>query len=168
MVMSSRIRSNVPIGIAAIAGLLVAAGPAGTQAAQAVQDQKLHVQAFIGQLCTVTSAALDFGNGINTAVGAQATGAIEINCASPTDVSIDLNGGLRPGAEATRAMQGDGPDLGYILYKTGFSVDPWIPGQPLTTNIGSSDSVPVYGVIPGQSDGRTGLFTDEVTITLSF
>jgi hypothetical protein len=56
--MSSRFRSNVPIGLTAIAGLLLAAGPAA--AAESVQGQKLLVQALVGQACTVTSASLSF------------------------------------------------------------------------------------------------------------
>ena len=55
--MSSRAWSNVPIGIAAVAGLLMAAGPAAAQ----VQTPKLQVKATVGQVCTVSAASLDFG-----------------------------------------------------------------------------------------------------------
>jgi hypothetical protein len=38
--MSSRFSSNVPIGLAAIAGLLLAASPAAAQGVESVQDEK--------------------------------------------------------------------------------------------------------------------------------
>ena len=59
--MSSRAWSNVPIGLIAGAGLLLAAGPVAAQ----VQNETLTVQARIGDLCTVTAASLDFGPGID-------------------------------------------------------------------------------------------------------
>ena len=59
--MSSRAWSNVPIGLIAGAGLLLAAGPVAAQ----VQSETLTVQARIGDVCTVTSASLDFGAAID-------------------------------------------------------------------------------------------------------
>ena len=164
--MSSRAWSNVPIGIAAIAGLLLAAGPAAAQ----VQDQKLLVSAFIGDVCTVTGAVLDFGSGVSVAEDTDASSEIHISCAIETEVGVQLGGGGKPsGGAGNRTMTGDGADLFYILYKDAPGVTPWETDSEVTATIDGSGSVPVHGRIPQQQNGQApGLHTDEVLITLNF
>lgn len=164
--MTSRARWNVPIGIAAIAGPILAAGPAAGQ----VQDQKLLVQAVIGEACTVTSASLDFGSEYDGSAAVSASGTIAINCISETNVGVALDGGLNDGGGGgARAMTGAGNPLQYTLYTDAPGSDPWEAGEVVQATIAGSGSVPVHGVIPQQANGHEpGLHTDEVTITLSF
>jgi spore coat protein U-like protein len=166
--MLSRARSNIAIGLAAVAAPLLWAGDAG---AQTVQDQKLQVRATIGDVCRVTSASLDFGSGV--IVGPQsntdASGEIDINCSAETSVAVKLDGGLQPGSGASRAMQGAGGNLLYSLYTDTPGGTPWAPADTVTATINGDGSVPVHGRIPGQPNGHSdGLYTDEVTITLVF
>lgn len=166
--MTSRAYSNVPIGLAALAGLLIAAAPAGAQ----VQNEKLQVQARIGELCTVTSAALDFGQlGDLDQVGVKfdAEGAIEIDCGGvTTPINVALDGGLQPNGP-TRQMAGSGTPILYHLFKDSARQEVWTPGQQVSESIQGTGSLTVYGRVPEQPDGHTpGLYTDEVTITLSF
>jgi spore coat protein U-like protein len=164
----SRAYSNVPIGLAAIAGLLIAAAPAGAQ----VQNEKLEVQARIGELCTVTSASLDFGqlgDLDQEDVFFDAEGEIEIDCGGvTTPIDIALDGGLQPTGQS-RQMAGSGTPIIYFLFKDSARQQVWTPGELVGESIEGTGSVPVYGRVPSQPDGHTpGLYTDEVTITLSF
>jgi spore coat protein U-like protein len=165
MTMSSRIRSDVPIGLAVVAGLLLSAGPAAAQ----VQSQTLQVQARIGELCTVTSASLDFGPGIDIDVVNNAEGSIAIDCATETTFNVQLDGGLEPGFSGLRNMSDGESSLQYILYKDAGRSDVWAAGDQVPGPDGGTGTVPVYGTVPSQVDGHAaGLYTDEVTITLVF
>jgi spore coat protein U-like protein len=166
MTMSSRIRSDVPIGLAVVAGLLLSAGPAAAQ----VQTEKLQVEAFIGELCTVTSASLNFGSAVNPDVNTDASGSIEIHCATETTFGVALDGGLHFSPfVSSRAMAGGANDLLYTLYKDAGRQTQWGVGETVSATIVGDESVPVYGRIPVQSNGHaSGLHTDEVTITLVF
>ena len=163
MTMSSRIRSDAPIGLAVVAGLLLSAGSAAAQA----QSEKLVVQARIGELCTVTSASLDFGAGIDIDVNTDAAGSIAIDCVSQTTFDVQLDGGLQPGFGGVRNMSNGGPiPLQYLLFKDAGRTQLWVPGDQVP---GSAGTVPVYGRVPTQDNGHApGVYTDEVTITLVF
>jgi spore coat protein U-like protein len=165
--MSSRFSSNVPIGLAAIAGLLLAAGSA---AAQSAQDQKLQVTAVIGDACTVTAASLEFGSGFDGSTPLPASGEIAISCVTETDLGVALDGGLNgSGENGIRHMAGSGNPLRYILYTDAPGSDPWEVGEEVEKTITGDGVVPVHGIIPTQTNGHgAGLHTDEVTITLNF
>ena len=165
--MSSRAWSNVPIGVAAIAGVLLATGPA---AAQSVQTQKLQVAATIGDACTVTSASLDFGSEYDGSVPVTASGTIAISCITETQLGVELDGGVNGGGgNGIRFMAGSGNPLQYALYSDAPGSDPWEAGEVVPATITGNGSVPVHGLIPQQSNGHApGLHTDEVTITLNF
>jgi spore coat protein U-like protein len=158
--MTSRAWSNVPIGITAMAGLLLAAGPA----AAVVQSETLKVQARIGEACTVTSASLDFGQAVDPEVGKDADGSIEIVCQSETTFGIELSGG------SPRFMTDSGENvIEYRLYQDPARTNLWNGGTSVSATISGSGSVPVYGRVPEQTNGQPpGVYTDEVTITLVF
>jgi spore coat protein U-like protein len=164
--MSSRAWSNVPIGIAMVGGLLLAAGPAGAQS----PNETLTVQARIGELCTVASALLDFGQSIDLDENTDAIGTIEINCASQTALHVQLDGGLNGGFGGARSMKNGGQHtITYGLYKNAGRTVAWNPGEQVPATINSSGSVSVFGRVPIQPNGHpSGLYTDAVTITLVF
>jgi spore coat protein U-like protein len=167
--MSSRAWSNVPIGLIAGAGLLLAAGPVAAQ----VQSETLTVQARIGELCTVTSASLDFGPGVDIDANNDADGLIEISCVASTEVDVELDGGLNfNGDSGTRKMAGEqgGTGLQYLLYQDPNRLTLWNPGEAVPADIVDGEgSVTVYGRVPAQTNNQSpGLHTDEVTITLVF
>jgi spore coat protein U-like protein len=168
--MSSRAWSNVPIGITVVTGLLLSAGPAGAQA----QTETLKVQARIGELCTVSSASLDFGQAINLSLetATDADGAINIDCGgAEATFNVALDGGLTPGGGPNRNMLqgGTGSPILYWLFKDAQRASLWNAGESVSATINGSGSVPVYGRIAPQGNGHpAGLYTDEVMITLSF
>jgi spore coat protein U-like protein len=167
--MSSRFSSNVPIGLAAIAGLLLAAGPAEAQS-QSPQDEKLLVQARIGELCTVTSASLDFGRDVHLEVNTDASGTIAIACAANTSFDVQLDGGLTPGFGGARALKNGTSSMTYGIFKDAGRTQSWDAGGTVPVTVtGGTGSVPLFGRIPIQGNGHAaGLYTDEVTITLIF
>lgn len=159
-------RSSIPIGMAAIAGLLLAAGPARAQG----QAEKLQVTAVIGDACRVTSAALDFGSDYDGSGPVPGSGRININCVVETPVGVELDLGLHPSAGGRfMAGSGGGTPLQYNLYTDTPGGSPWNVGVEVEKTIEGDDFVPVYGVIPQQTNGHApGLHTDEVTVTLNF
>jgi spore coat protein U-like protein len=164
--MSSRAWSNMPVGLIAGAGLLLAAAPAAAQ----LQSEKLTVQARIGEACSVTSASLDFGQEVDLDVNNNAVGAIEISCAASTTFSVALDGGLNfQPITGSRTLAGTGGSISYGLYKDTNRTTPWGVGESVPATIDGEGSVPVYGQVPSQSNGHDpGLYTDEVMITLVF
>jgi len=164
--MSSRAWLNVPIGLLVSAGVLLIGGPAAAQ----VQSETLSVTARIGEVCTVTSASVDFGQALNLNANNDATGAIDISCATNTNLSVALDGGQTPGFSGERKLVGSGGQIQYFLYKDSGRTQQWTAGDAVATTIaGGSGSVPVYGRVPSQTDGHSsGEYTDEVTITLVF
>jgi spore coat protein U-like protein len=163
-IMTSRAWSNVPIGTAAIAGLLLAAGPAAAQ----VQDQKLLVQARIGEICTVTAASLDFGTYAFT--GLVGSGSIAIECIAPTALAVALDGGQAGNGNGLRTMKNGSSNLIYQLQKpTG---EAWETGGTFSSPSATSHAVVVNGTIDPSHNPQgaliNGLYTDEVTITLVF
>ena len=167
--MTSLTRSNLPIGLAAIAGLLLAASPAAAQGVDSPQDQKLDVTASVAESCTVTAASLEFGE-FDRSAQVLASGAIEISCVTESTFGVELDGGLSGGGEAgVRFMAGGGNPLQYILYSDAPGSDPWEVGEAVPVTITGNGSVPVHGMIPQQADGQSpGEHSDEVTITLVF
>ena len=164
--MTSRAWSNVPIGLAAFA-VLVAAGPAGAQ----VQNETLRVQARIGEACTVTNATLDFGQSLDLDANTDANGSIEIDCQSETPLGVELDGGLTPSGTSNRNMLqgGAGAPILYTLFRDSQRSVVWGAGDQVAATINGSGSVPVYGRVPSQGNGHAaGLYSDEVTITLTF
>ena len=163
--MSSRAWSIVPIGIAVVTGLLLTAGPSAAQ----VQDQKLLVQAQVGEVCTVTAASLDFGTYAFTNI--NQSGSIIIECLTPTALNVALDGGQAGNGNGIRTMTNGSSQLLYQLFKQ-LGGEAWLTGGSVSSPAATSHTVPVHGSIttalnPG-GDFADGSYTDEVTITLVF
>jgi spore coat protein U-like protein len=163
--MSSRAWSIVPVGIAMVTGLLLTAGPARAQA----QDQKLLVQASVGEVCTVTAASLNFGTYAFSPI--TRTGNITIQCLTPTALNVALNGGQAGNGAGLRTMKNGSSQIIYQLFKdAGFGMT-WDTGGTVPSPSNTSHTVNVYGMIStSQNPGplANGAYTDEVTITLVF
>jgi spore coat protein U-like protein len=163
--MSSRAWSNVPIGIAAVAGLLMTAGPAAGQ----VQTPKLQVKATVGQVCTVTAASLDFGTYASALT--NKSGSIAIQCLTPMAVNVALGAGQAGNGNGIRTMKNGSSEIKYQLFKDpGFSQQ-WLTDATVASPSNANHTVPVYGQIsPTMNPGTlaNGVYTDDVTITLTF
>jgi spore coat protein U-like protein len=163
--MTSRAYSDVPIGLAALAGLFLAAAPAAAQ----VQSEPLRVEATVAGSCNVTSASLIFG-AIDLGADNDADGSIDISCTTNTPFSIELDAGINDGSGNLRWLSNGVSTIEYNLYQDSNRALAWPAGTPVSAPIAGTGSVPVYGTIPqnGTAEHGPGLYTDEVTITLSF
>jgi spore coat protein U-like protein len=164
MNMQCRIQSSLEISLLTVVGLLLSAGPVAADTSEGT----LEVRAVVGDQCTVTSASLDFGSGYDGSI-VNATGSIDINCVTETELTVELDGGLHATTGGTRAMVNGESQLFYNLYSDSSRSNPWDSGITVGATISGSGSVPVYGSIPAQGNGHTaGVHTDSVTITLAF
>src|SRR5690606_27605808 len=105
------------------------------------QNGVLQVQARIGELCTVTSASLDFGQDLDLEADTTASGEINIQCATPTELDVELDGGLRPGFGGVRQMANGQNTINYELYKDPGRTALWLPGDQVPATISTNGSV---------------------------
>jgi spore coat protein U-like protein len=155
---------------AAALGLALFAAPA---LAQSTNTGTLAVSATVVTSCEITATPLGFGN----YDGAQndSTSTITVNCNTasvPYDVELG-NGGNWSGT--TRQMANGAARLGYALFSDAGRTTLWegvgvVQSGTTSAATPSTDStIVIYGRIPAnQILTTTGLYTDSVTMTVSF
>lgn len=121
--------------------------------------------------CQIAASEVAFGV-IDIARGSDSTGEVRLTCAIATSFQIALVGNGSPG---NRYMTGaSGGRLVYDLYPDASRSVPWgdgagsgvmVPGN----NDGSSTSrITVYGRVPAQSAVPAGVYSDSLTVVVSF
>ncbi|MBW9332127.1 spore coat U domain-containing protein [Herbaspirillum sp. RU 5E] len=142
-----------------------------TQAASSTGN--LDISAIVPSQCVVQSAALPFGTYAAGAV--QQNAQIGVNCSNGTSYTVSLDAGTGSGASvASRKLStADGVNtLNYGLYQDAGRTRAWgnSNGSDTVSGVGngSSQSLPVYGYIPGGQTVRAGSYSDVVAITLSY
>ncbi len=130
------------------------------------------VSATVLAFCTVTGTAVAFGNYSSSQL--DQSGSIGVVCTNGTTYTVALDAGSGTGATvATRKMTGtSGSTLNYTLYKDSGRSSVW--GQTTGTDTvagtgsGSLQSLNVYGRIAGAQYPGPGVYTDTVTVTLTY
>ena len=163
------------LGLAAIAGSLAVA-MAFAQPAQAATDTgTFQVQLTVEAACFVRSTnSLDFGTSDGLfafAAPALATGTFDVLCTSgtPYDVGLDLGANW---TGASRAMKSPGGTVRYVLYSDESRQKNW--GETVgddtvaDTGTGVAQTLTIYGRVPSQISVPTGIYTDTITITITF
>ena len=134
------------------------------------------VTATVVPTCSISAAALNFGaaipNPILSNVDAQST--ITATCSTGAGYTIALSAGTTPGATvALRRMEAGALTVNYLLFSDAGRSNLWGDGTLGTTTLagsgnGAAQVIPVYGRIPsGQAPG-TGVYSDTVTVTITF
>jgi spore coat protein U-like protein len=132
------------------------------------------VQATIAATCVINSAStLDFGTtGVLTA-NVDNTSTIVVQCTNTTPYNIGLDAGTGSGATvATRKLTSGGATINYTLYSNAGRTTVW--GTTIATDTvaatgnGSGQSYTVYGRIPPQSTPAPGVYTDTITVTVTY
>lgn len=140
----------------------------------------LSVTATVIDNCTVSSAAVDFGDydpaDTNAAAAKDGTGTVTVTCTSGTAATITLNQGANPDSGSTDAAPlrclTDGTNcLRYDLYQDSSRTTVW--GNSAATDLevtgtGASDARTVYGRILGGQNVPAGSYSDTVQVTVSF
>jgi spore coat protein U-like protein len=159
--------------VAALGALGFLLGAEAASAATATGD--LPVQVTIVAECAVQSAPLlNFGDTVgllDSAVDGSST--LGIQCTNSTGYIVRLDAGDGTGATiANRLLTGGGATVGYSLYRDAARTLVW--GETDGTNTvagtgnGAVQTINVYGRIPVQTTPAPGLYTDTVTVTVSY
>jgi spore coat protein U-like protein len=155
--------------------LLASIGAAPSQAATATTTFAVTATVLSG--CTVAATDLAFGNYSGTApVPTDATNTVTAICSD--GITYTLAGGAGAGVGATvaaRKMTGTilGGTLNYLLYADAAHTMLWGDGTLSTVTVGATASLipqlyTIYGRIPAGQSPAAGLYTDLVTVTLSY
>lgn len=153
------------------ASLCIFAYSVQSRAATAVGN--FQVQINIQAACIVSSATdLNFGNvGVLSAV-VDATSTISVQCTNTTPYTIGLNQGVNGATVTTRQMSGTGGLLNYALFRDASRTLNWgtTVGSDTVAGIGngSAQSFTVYGRVPSQTTPSPALYTDTITITVTY
>jgi spore coat protein U-like protein len=131
------------------------------------------VTATVASTCTVTANTLNFGNRGLLTSNIYVTGTLTPRCSNGLPYNIALNGGTTGATDPTqRKMVKGAEQVTYGLYRDGGRTQPWggttgtntVPG----TGSGASQAISVYGLIPVQTTRSPGLYSDAVTVTVTF
>ena len=161
---------KMKLALGLLAGLVIAGGSADA----ATTTTTFQVRVTIAAQCLINSAAtLDFGsNGVITA-NIDQTSALSVQCTNTTPYNIRLNAGTGSGATvAARLMTLSGATVQYSLYTTAARTTVW--GDTVGTDTvaatgnGAAQVYTIYGRVPPQTTPAPGLYTDTVTVTVTY
>lgn len=104
-----------------------------------------------------------------TSVG---NGNIELRCTPGTTAKITMNAGLYGSSVNARKMRltSGVATLSYQLYTSAARQTVWddTVGVSVTFNSDATQSIPIYGRIPVQTTPASGVYSDQITLTVSY
>ena len=122
--------------------------------------------------CTVVGSTIAFGNYTSSQV--DQTGNIAVLCTNGTTYTIALDAGAGTGATTSvRKMTGSlGGTLNYALYRDTARSNNWGSTTGTDTQAGTGNglvqNLTVYGRIAASQTPLAGVYTDTVTVTLTY
>jgi spore coat protein U-like protein len=134
----------------------------------------LAVRITVTASCVINSAAtLNFGNhGVLTS-NVDSTSILRVQCTNGTPYNIGLNAGAGSGATvAVRKMTQGSATINYSLYSDSGRTTVW--GNTVGTNTvagigtGARRRYTVYGRVPAQTTPAAAVYTDTITITVTY
>jgi spore coat protein U-like protein len=143
-----------------------------TQAGAATATGSLVVSANVLSSCTVVGSTIAFGTYTSTQV--DQTGNIAVVCTNGTSYTIGLDAGAGTGSTTSaRKMTGSlGGSLNYALFRDSSRTSNWgsTIGTDTTAGTGNGlvQNLTVYGRIASAQTPLTGVYTDTVTVTLTY
>jgi len=154
---------------ALLAGLSGAAFAAGSTSSQ------FNVTATVMSACTLAATDLAFGNySASAATPTDVSNNLTLTCTSGLPYTISLDGGTTSANVAARNMtDGASHSLKYFLYTTAARTTLWGDGTVGTSTLagtgnGASQSLSVYGRIPGAQFVAAGAYSDRITVTVNY
>ncbi|MER9580554.1 spore coat U domain-containing protein [Mesorhizobium sp. M0051] len=146
----------------------------GAEARATTTTLNMTVQMTITASCTIGSAStLNFGSSGLIAANVDQTSTVQVQCTNTTPYNIGLDAGTGSGATvAARKMTNGAATVTYSLYSDSGRTTVW--GNTIgsntvsSTGTGSSQSFTVYGRVPAQSTPAPALYTDTVTVTVTY
>ncbi|MBB4209729.1 Csu type fimbrial protein [Roseinatronobacter bogoriensis] len=124
--------------------------------------------------CEVTSTqTLDFGPAGVLTTEIDAASDIEVTCTPDVAYSIGLDEGTGDGATTSvRRMTGAGETIDYGLFQDAARNVNWGNAPPTdtvsATGTGSAQVYTVYGRVPPQATPSEGIYSDTITVTVTY
>jgi spore coat protein U-like protein len=120
--------------------------------------------------CTLTVQPLAFGNyDFQSSQDLQSVGHVIVSCDTSTGFTVALSPG--GGSFAARSMQNGTHRLFYNLYTDATQTMVWgdgSAGSSLVADSGTEVDRTVYGSVPAGQNPYIGVYSDVITVTLSF
>jgi spore coat protein U-like protein len=173
---SSRFSHPLPSGISmraftvALASLLLHMPT--DQASAATATSTFTVQITIGAACVVTSTTMDFGSAGVLAAAVDQSSTINVQCTTGLPYTVALNSGLHGGSVSTRQMRNGAVPINYSLSRDVGRLQNW--GETSGTDTvggtgnGAVQPLTVYGRVPAQTTPAPGVYSDTVTVTVTY
>ncbi|MDX3805180.1 MAG: spore coat U domain-containing protein [Bosea sp. (in: a-proteobacteria)] len=145
--------------------------PIKAESATAVGN--FQVQINIQANCAVISASdLNFGNTGVLSTNIDSTSNISVQCTTSTPYTIGLNQGVNGGSVTTRQMAGSGGLINYSLFRDSGRTQNWgsTAGTDTVAGVGNgaAQNYTVYGRVPAQTTPAPALYTDTITVTVTY
>lgn len=159
-----------------VAGSILATGiflsPSGALAATATDT--MTVTATVQSGCVLTASPLAFGiYNPTSATSLDATTTVLVTCTLGTPYNVGMGAGAGTGATtAVRKLTSSGNTLNYALYQNAGRTTNW--GNTVGTDTLSAtagllpNAITVYGRIPSGQNTLAGVYTDSVTVTVTY
>ena len=141
------------------------------------QSASLTVSANVVKNCTITTAAVSFGNYDSVASNATAPldgiGTITVKCTKGAAAKVGLNPGGNAQGTTRRMAGGTAEYLTYELYKDTGRATIWGNGPDTGLDIPAAPNqtpraFTVYGRVPQAQEAAVGAYTDTVVATVNF
>jgi spore coat protein U-like protein len=144
------------------------------QAMAVTTTANLGVQMAVTASCAIGSVgALSFGTSGLLTTAVDATTTLGVQCTTGTTYNVGLNAGTGAGATvAARTMSNGASTLVYTLYSKSARTTVW--GNTVNTDTvsgagtGSVQTYTVYGRAPAQTTPAAGVYSDTVTVTVTY
>lgn len=131
------------------------------------------VSAPVANQCTVSASTLNFGPVGVLSAAQPGTSTISVQCPTGTSYNVGLDAGLNGGGNINaRKMVLGANTVSYQLYSNAGHTAIW--GSTIGTNTatgsgnGNSQDILVYGSVPAQTTPAAGVYTDTVTVTVTY
>jgi spore coat protein U-like protein len=159
------------------AALLLAAADA---AAGATATATMMVSVTVASACTVSANPLSFGTYLPGQGSMSASATLAVLCTKGAPFTVALNAGTGGGSVTQRSMRMGTNTLAYNLYTTATHTTVWGDGTQSSATVSgigrgltSAAAIrqTVYGQVPdapANADLAPGLYTDIVTVTVSY
>jgi spore coat protein U-like protein len=160
----------------AAAAIAVIAG--GAQAATTTTT--FQVSATVLKACSVSAAALAFGNYTPGSGAISGSTTISVNCTKSTGYTVALNAGSTTGGAVSQRLMlnGTANTLQYNLYTTtaystifGDGTGTSVTQSGTGSGMNTSNSLTVYGQLPDSTTNQgaiPGSYTDTITVTVTY
>jgi spore coat protein U-like protein len=136
-------------------------------------SQAFQANATVVNTCTVSAPTLDFGSPTQLTSAQTGSTNLSITCANLLPYKVGLDAGLNGGGNVNnRAMKLGANTVSYQLYSDSGRTTVW--GNTIGTNTvsgtgnGSAQTLTAYGLVPIQTTPPPGVYTDTITISVTY